>query len=629
MAASRLRPRRCAARGDPAAVAEHNRADAASGVALRVGISVGDAVVEAAIFRARRSSRPPACAPRPSGHDPLHRRPCGPSPPTGRAACFGAARVELKGLPDPVVVHEVDWRPSGGRPDGRGLSFGVLGPLEVERDGRPVAVGGPKERLVLACSSRQRATRRLGRRARRRGVGRPAAADRRADVHAYVARLRRALEPAPTRRDADGARDRGSGLPARRRAGAGRRRPVRGAGRDGRDAAAAGRPAGRRRRCAPRWPCGGATPYGEFADVDVVRGRGRPARELRLARRGPLRRRPGRRAGRRLVAELEALVRDTPVPGAAVGPADARAVPRRAASATPSTPTSGPGRCSSTSSASSRARSCGASRRPILAQDPGLDRTPRAAPPRGPAGCRWRSTPSARRSSGATRELAWLRSAWAAAADGDGGFVSVLGPEGIGKTRLVAELAREAHGDGAASCCTAAATTPTAAPGRSSTRAPQRRRLARTASTAAGDGAGRRGRRPAPADVGRRPPGAAGPRRPAPRRRRDARGRRRPRRLVPGRRRCSSSAPSAATDRRRRRRTPTTPVRRRSSSSARSTTRRSPTSAAVRARRLDGRRRPAGRRAVTGGVPLLVHEQASAWARRRAARAGSRRPPGR
>ena len=46
---------------------------------------------------------------------------------------------------------------------------------------------------------------------------------------------------------------------------------------------------------------------------------------------------------------------------------------------------------------------------------------------------------------GRDAELARLRSAWLDAADGRGGFVSVLGPEGIGKTRLVAELAREAQ----------------------------------------------------------------------------------------------------------------------------------------------------------------------------------------
>jgi Bacterial transcriptional activator domain/AAA ATPase domain len=50
---------------------------------------------------------------------------------------------------------------------------------------------------------------------------------------------------------------------------------------------------------------------------------------------------------------------------------------------------------------------------------------------------------------GRQAELARLRTAWARVADGRGGFVSVLGPEGIGKTRLVAELAKEAHAAGA------------------------------------------------------------------------------------------------------------------------------------------------------------------------------------
>src|SRR4029450_2663503 len=51
---------------------------------------------------------------------------------------------------------------------------------------------------------------------------------------------------------------------------------------------------------------------------------------------------------------------------------------------------------------------------------------------------------------GREADLAWLQEAWGATVEGRGGFVSVLGPEGIGKTRLVAELARDVHEDGAA-----------------------------------------------------------------------------------------------------------------------------------------------------------------------------------
>ena len=50
---------------------------------------------------------------------------------------------------------------------------------------------------------------------------------------------------------------------------------------------------------------------------------------------------------------------------------------------------------------------------------------------------------------GRDRELAWLRTRWERARRGDGGLVTLLGADGMGKTRLVAELARQAHGDGA------------------------------------------------------------------------------------------------------------------------------------------------------------------------------------
>ena len=50
---------------------------------------------------------------------------------------------------------------------------------------------------------------------------------------------------------------------------------------------------------------------------------------------------------------------------------------------------------------------------------------------------------------GRERELAWLRAHWQRARLGDGGLVTLLGTAGMGKTRLVAELAGEAHGEGA------------------------------------------------------------------------------------------------------------------------------------------------------------------------------------
>ncbi len=51
---------------------------------------------------------------------------------------------------------------------------------------------------------------------------------------------------------------------------------------------------------------------------------------------------------------------------------------------------------------------------------------------------------------GRETDLAWLQEPWSNAVDGRGGFVSVLGPEGIGKSRLVAELAQGVHDDGGA-----------------------------------------------------------------------------------------------------------------------------------------------------------------------------------
>src|SRR3954447_17162275 len=80
---------------------------------------------------------------------------------------------------------------------GRGLTFGVLGPLEVHLDGRLVAIGGPKQRTVLAVLLLQ--------------AGRVVPAERLAacvwgddlpdrwpaTLQVYVYNLRRALRPAP------------------------------------------------------------------------------------------------------------------------------------------------------------------------------------------------------------------------------------------------------------------------------------------------------------------------------------------------------------------------------------------------------------------------------------------------
>jgi WD40 repeat protein/DNA-binding SARP family transcriptional activator len=50
---------------------------------------------------------------------------------------------------------------------------------------------------------------------------------------------------------------------------------------------------------------------------------------------------------------------------------------------------------------------------------------------------------------GRDEELAWLRAQWHAAQAGPGTVLALVGPHGIGKTRLAAELAQEAHRDGA------------------------------------------------------------------------------------------------------------------------------------------------------------------------------------
>ena len=301
--ASARRPRRCAARWRSRAPSPAATAATPSRVALRIGISVGDAaaedgdlhgtaVVEAArlcaVAEAGRSSAPGRSARcRPTGRGPLRRGP--------RRRAEGHPRPGDR--PRGRLVDRAPARPDGPDPLRRAR------PLRIERDGQPVAVGGPKERLVLACSSLATRNSTMSVDAlvdQVWGDDPPRTAER--TIHAYIARLRRALEP-DERRDADGARDRRSGLPARGRAGqldAGR---FEAAGRDGLEQLRQGDPAGAAatlRRGA--WPSGGATPTASFPDVGVLRGRGRPARRAAAGDgRGPVRRRSRRRAGRRAV----------------------------------------------------------------------------------------------------------------------------------------------------------------------------------------------------------------------------------------------------------------------------------------------------------------------------------------
>ncbi len=177
------------------AVEERNRT-AVDALALRIGISVGDAiaadgdlhgtaVVEAARLCAEAAGGTILCSEAVRTVS------------ANRSGCtFGEGRpVELKGLPGPLVVHEVAWEPAPDDADARGLEFRVLGRMEVADVRGSVAIGGPKERLVLAVLlARANETVSVDSLIDAVWADRsPRTAER--TVHAYVARIRRALEP--------------------------------------------------------------------------------------------------------------------------------------------------------------------------------------------------------------------------------------------------------------------------------------------------------------------------------------------------------------------------------------------------------------------------------------------------
>jgi DNA-binding SARP family transcriptional activator/class 3 adenylate cyclase/WD40 repeat protein/energy-coupling factor transporter ATP-binding protein EcfA2 len=419
-------------------------------VALRIGISVGDAVVDTgdlqgtAVVEAAR-----LCATATGGTILCSEAVRVVS--ANRSGCtFGpVSSVDLKGLPGPVLVHEVTWEPLPYDPCEHRPTFRVLGPLEVLDGDRPVAVGGPKERLVLALLlARVNSTVSVDALIDAVwGDHPPRTAER--TVHAYLARLRRTLEP---RRPAGEASTMlvtvGRGYELRLDAAqldATRFEELAKQGSDrlerGDDAASS-----TLRRALSLWR---AEAFGEFGEVEACVAESRRLEELRLALvedRVDADLASG--LSTELVGEIEMLLRDDPFRERLWGQL-MLALYRS-------------GRQRDALDAYQRARrlladELGIEPGPelrrleaaVLAQDPSLEvlHPARAAAPGG--------LPAALAGVGPTflgrePELAWLREAWAEAADGRGGFVSVLGPEGIGKTRLVAELAQEVHDDGAA-----------------------------------------------------------------------------------------------------------------------------------------------------------------------------------
>jgi DNA-binding SARP family transcriptional activator/class 3 adenylate cyclase/WD40 repeat protein/type II secretory pathway predicted ATPase ExeA len=419
-------------------------------LALRVGISVGDAVVDngdlqgTAVVEAAR-----LCAVADGGTILCSEAVRVVS--ANRSGCtFGPARpVELKGLPDPVRAHEVIWEPLPYESGEHRLVFRVLGPLEVFDGDRSVALRGPKERFLLAAllaraNSPVAIDALIG---AVWGDRPPRTAERM--VHAHVARLRRAIEPRRPRGEAGSTLVTvGRGYELRLAAAQLDATRFEELAKRGSDQLASGdeTASSTLRQALGLWR---GEAFGEFPEVEACVAESRRLEELRQALvedRVDADLAAGQSAG--LVGEIETLLRAQPFRERLWGQLIV-ALYRS-------------GRQRDALEAYQRARrlladELGIAPGPelrrleaaVLAQDPSLN-VLRLVPDMGPS--RLPAALDAVGSSfvGRETELAWLRDAWAAAVHGQGGFVSVMGPEGIGKTRLVAELAREVHDGGAA-----------------------------------------------------------------------------------------------------------------------------------------------------------------------------------
>ena len=328
------------------------------------------------------------------------------------------------------------------------MQFRVLGPLEVEADGGPVVLGGPKQRLLLALLL-ARPNRVVSVEALIQGLwgGHPPKSAGKT-LQAHVVRLRRALEP-------DRARGAAGELLVTRQPGyllrvapgaldAARFEELTEAARRALADGAADAAGSMLREALGLWR---GQAFEEFADTEFGAAEADRLADLRLVAvedRIEADLRLGRH--RELVAELERLVRDQPL--------------RERLWAQLLLALYRSGRQADALLAYQRARSVlveelgidpgGELRRlhaAVLAQDPALDSPPTAEP--GPA----RELPPALgfvgpAFVGRAAELSWLRAAWTRATDGRGGVVFVAGGQGMGKTRLAAEFAREVHDQG-------------------------------------------------------------------------------------------------------------------------------------------------------------------------------------
>jgi DNA-binding SARP family transcriptional activator len=328
------------------------------------------------------------------------------------------------------------------------MRFRVLGPLEVDTDGGPIALGGQKERLLLALLLArpnqvvpvETLVRGLWGERPPRSAGKT--------LQSHVVRLRRALEPGRARgaagevlvtrepgylvRVAPGALD------------AERFEELTAQARCALAAGAADAAESMLREALGLWR---GQAFEEFLDTDFGAAEADRLAELRLVAledRNEADLRLGRH--RELVAELEGLVREHPLRERlwaqllialyrAGRQADALLAYQRARSILVEELGIDPG---------AELRRLQAA---VLAQDPGLDLPPTAE------AAAARELPEALRIVGPAfvgraDELRWLRAAWREAIHGRGGVVFLIGGQGMGKTRLAAEFAREVHDRG-------------------------------------------------------------------------------------------------------------------------------------------------------------------------------------